>query len=183
MEQSLPPIEPDTKDWTWILQRPCPECGFDATALDVHRTGELLRAMLPAWSQALAEPDAALRPRPDQWSPLEYACHVRDVCSIFADRLALMLSQDNPEFANWDQDRTAVDDDYGSQTPAVVAAELDQAGRQVAVVFDAVGDDEWDHTARRSDGAEFTVDTFARYFLHDPTHHLWDITGTRAPAS
>jgi len=20
-------IEPDTKDWTWVLQRPCPECG------------------------------------------------------------------------------------------------------------------------------------------------------------
>ena len=21
-------IEPDTKDWTWVLDRPCPECGF-----------------------------------------------------------------------------------------------------------------------------------------------------------
>ena len=21
-------IIPDTKDWTWVLQRPCPECGF-----------------------------------------------------------------------------------------------------------------------------------------------------------
>ena len=23
-------IAPDTKDWTWVLQRPCPDCGFDA---------------------------------------------------------------------------------------------------------------------------------------------------------
>ena len=23
-------IVPDTKDWTWTLQRPCPDCGFDA---------------------------------------------------------------------------------------------------------------------------------------------------------
>jgi hypothetical protein len=22
-------IVPDTKDWTWVLRRPCPECGFD----------------------------------------------------------------------------------------------------------------------------------------------------------
>ena len=24
------PIVPDGKDWTWVLERPCPECGFDA---------------------------------------------------------------------------------------------------------------------------------------------------------
>ena len=29
------PITPDTKDWTWVLERPCPECGFDpATVAD-----------------------------------------------------------------------------------------------------------------------------------------------------
>jgi len=28
----------------------------------------------------------------------------------------------------------------------------------------------------RSDGAEFTIDSFARYFIHDPVHHLWDVT-------
>jgi hypothetical protein len=22
-------IEPDTKDWTWVLRRPCLECGLD----------------------------------------------------------------------------------------------------------------------------------------------------------
>jgi hypothetical protein len=25
----------------------------------------------------------------------------------------------------------------------------------------------------------FTVDTFARYFLHDLAHHAWDVTGRR----
>ena len=23
----------DTKDWTWVLERPCPDCSFDAAAL------------------------------------------------------------------------------------------------------------------------------------------------------
>src|SRR4051794_791858 len=27
------PVEPDTKDWTWVLDRPCPECGFDPAAV------------------------------------------------------------------------------------------------------------------------------------------------------
>ena len=25
-------ITPDTKDWTWVLERTCPECGFDPAA-------------------------------------------------------------------------------------------------------------------------------------------------------
>jgi hypothetical protein len=27
----------------------------------------------------------------------------------------------------------------------------------------------------RSDGAQFTVESFGRYLLHDPIHHLWDV--------
>ena len=26
------PIAPDTKDWTWVLEQPCAECGFEPTA-------------------------------------------------------------------------------------------------------------------------------------------------------
>jgi uncharacterized protein YcbX len=28
----------------------------------------------------------------------------------------------------------------------------------------------------------FTVETFARYFIHDPIHHLYDVTGVPATA-
>ena len=27
-------ITPDDKDWTWVLERPCPECGFDTRTID-----------------------------------------------------------------------------------------------------------------------------------------------------
>jgi hypothetical protein len=26
-------IEPDEKDWTWTLDRSCPDCGFEAAAV------------------------------------------------------------------------------------------------------------------------------------------------------
>ena len=45
----------------------------------------------------------------------------------------------------------------------------------LAARFDGVGDDEWLRTSERSDGSVFTVDSFARYLLHDPIHHLWDV--------
>jgi hypothetical protein len=39
---------------------------------------------------------------------------------------------------------------------------------------------QWQRTGRRSDGASFTVETFARYLIHDPVHHLYDVTGQRS---
>ena len=76
-------------------------------------------------------PDAGRRPTPSTWSPLEYACHVRDVCRLFEQRLELMLTQDAPTFDNWDQDETAVADRYGEQDPATVAGELTACRRLV----------------------------------------------------
>ena len=36
-------------------------------------------------------------------------------------------------------------------------------------------DNEWGRKGQRSDGAAFTIDTFGRYMVHDPIHHLWDV--------
>jgi hypothetical protein len=170
-------VPPDTKDWTWVLERPCPECGMAAADIDVRRVPELIRTNAAAWRAVLSRPDAATRPHPDVWSPLEYACHVRDVFRLYDERLALMLRDDDPQFANWDQDETAVAARYWAQDPAVVAVELDEAADEVAASFAAVHDDQWARPGRRSDGAEFTVESFARYFVHDPIHHLHDVGG------
>jgi hypothetical protein len=43
--------------------------------------------------------------------------------------------------------------------------------------FAGVTGGQWQRTGRRSDGASFTVETFTRYFIHDPVHHLHDVTG------
>ncbi|MFL6100640.1 MAG: DinB family protein [Actinomycetales bacterium] len=168
-------ITPDTKDWTWVLEEPCSECGYDATDVEPARVGERVRTSLPRWQQALTRADAAERPSEDVWSPLEYACHVRDVFTIFDGRLQQMLTVDHPEFANWDQDATAVDGRYGEQDPSQVSVELAAAGSSIAARFDGVSGLQWDRTASRSDGARFTTASFSRYFLHDIEHHLHDV--------
>lgn len=107
------PITPDTKNWTWVTERACPECGFDGSRLD----------------------------------PATVA--VRGVCALYDRRLALMLTEDGARFENWDQDVTAVDDDYNAQDPSAVIVALQDAA--------------------------FTVDTFARSMIHDPVHHVHDV--------
>jgi hypothetical protein len=175
------PITPDDKDWTWVLERPCPECGFDAAAVPPESVADALRANAAAWQRVLHQPDDTVRRRPsdDRWSALEYACHVRDVCTLYHQRLLLMLREDDPLYPNWDQDVTAVEARYGEQDPAVVSTELVEAAAGLADGFDGVRGDQWLRPGRRSDGARFDIAGFSRYLLHDPVHHLCDVTGHR----
>lgn len=176
-EGTLPePIVADDKDWTWVLERPCPECGFDARAVDVRLVGDAIRDTADAWGEVLDGDGTAVRsrPSPERWSPLEYGAHVRDVYDLFLRRLRSMLDTHDPLFPNWDQDETAVASRYDLQDPAVVAIELRARAEVLADAFDEVHGDQWERPGRRSDGARFTVESFARYLIHDPVHHLWD---------
>jgi len=171
------PIEPDVKDWTWVITERCPECGFDGAAVEAIDLAGLFRDNASRWPAVLAGTGATERPDDSTWSPLEYACHVRDVHRIFGARLRLMLDEDDPEFENWDQDAAAVADDYGAQAPAVVADELVAAAEAVAATYDEVSGPQWQRPGRRSNGSDFTVDTIGRYHLHDVVHHLRDVRG------
>lgn len=156
-----------------MLQRPCPECGFDAAA--VTDVAAVVQQHTAVWDVVLARPEARERPEPTTWSPLEYGCHVRDVLRLYDQRLVLMLEQDDSLYPNWDQDATAVAERYDLQDPVVVAGEVRQAAAAIATRFAGLTPEQWTRPGRRSDGARFTVDTFARYFLHDLAHHRVDV--------
>ncbi|RDI53975.1 DinB family protein [Nocardia mexicana] len=189
------PIVPDDKDWTWVLEKTCPECGFDGPATAFEEVPGLVRDAAARFTTVLGRPDAAVRPDDSTWSPLEYAAHVRDVCRIFAHRLDITLAGADaapgpvipaydttvtlgsglPMFANWDQDATAEAARYGEQNPAVVAGDLRAAAENVSGAFESVPAAERTRAARRSNGSEFTVDSMSVYFAHDLVHHLHDV--------
>lgn len=171
------PVEPDTKDWTWILDRPCPECGFDAAALTAEDLPALLEETTARWSEVLGRDDVRTRPRPGVWAPLEYAAHVRDVHRVFGGRLRSMLAEEGPTFANWDQDEAALAGRYGEQDPAEVATALAEAAAGVGALYGSVTDETRHRPGHRSNGSEFTIETLGRYHLHDVVHHLWDVRG------
>ena len=171
--------QPDAKDWTWVLSRECPDCGFDAGAIALGDLPTLIDGVVATFADRLSDEDAAQRPTPQVWSPLEYACHIRDVCGMFAGRLGRMLGEDDPLFANWDQDATAIDQRYWEQDPDAVLAALRPAAASIGTAFAQVPAEQHERRGRRSDGAAFTVDTLGRYFVHDLVHHAWDISGQR----
>jgi len=170
-------ITPDDKDWTWVLEQRCPDCGFDASACAATDVADLIRANAADW-QALHDDGRIAPGRPDDqtWSSLEYACHVRDVFARFDQRMGLMLEQDDPLFPNWDQDATAAEDRYDEQDPDAVIAALVANAAEIAARLDAVEGDQWQRPGRRSDGSSFTLASISRYLIHDPVHHIWDVT-------
>ncbi len=170
------PIVPDTKDWTWVLDRPCPECGFDAAAVRREELKNRVYANASAWRRVLERPDVGRRPSPSVWSPLEYACHVRDVHRVFGERVRMMLAVDDPLFENWDQDAAALAGGYAELPPGPLAEELVTAAAAVSRSYAGIEGPQWDRPGRRSNGSTFTVDTLARYHLHDVEHHLHDVS-------
>ena len=173
-------IVPDDKNWTWVLEKRCDDCGFEASEFDVLKTGDAIRDQGSRWSEVLHREDATVRSKPDMWSPLEYGCHVRDVFRKFDERVKLMVNVNDPQFENWDQDKTAIEDNYGGQNPLIVANELVDAAETLARRFDAIEPEQWSRRGFRSDGSAFTIESIARYLMHDPVHHLWDV-GAEVP--
>jgi hypothetical protein len=171
------PIVPDTKNWTWVAERPCPECGFDPA--DYSNTGiaAAIRDNAASWLAVLDRATVRVRPDDSTWSPLEYAAHVRDVMRVYRERVRLMVETDDPLYANWDQDETAVADRYNEQDPAVVATELAAVADELASAFERLLPGQWQRAGRRSDGASFTISTMAVYMTHDLVHHRWDVSG------
>ncbi|ALV45433.1 methyltransferase type 12 [Arthrobacter alpinus] len=165
----------EDKDWTWVLERTCPECGFSAATATPSTAATMLPEILPRWQGALRRADAEVRPNASTWSILEYGAHVRDVFDVFTARLELMLREETPTFANWDQDQAALDGNYSALDPEVVSQELVQNGLDAAAAFGAVEEGQWGRRGLRSNGSEFTVLTLAGYFLHDVVHHLHDV--------
>ena len=59
-----------------------------------------------------------------------------------------------------------------------IETQLSGGKRDITVLADrleAVRPEQWAREGLRSDGAEFTTVTLARYLLHDVLHHLHDV--------
>ena len=112
------------------------------------------------------------------WSPLEYGAHVRDVIRLFTDRIAAMVTADEPEFAGWDQEAAALAARYNEQDPAIVAEERLADAQRLQRLLDSLDSDAWARRGSR-DGRQFTVEYLVRYLLHDIAHHWHDIDQAR----
>jgi hypothetical protein len=140
---------------------------------------EILLDAKTRYAAVLRRDDVRARPSAGVWSSLEYSAHVRDVCDIMRARLEQILDGGGEavQFANWDQDATAVEKAYWQADLDVVRRELESAFDRAADAFARPTQAQLWWSGLRSDGSTFTVETLGRYFVHDVLHHLWDVRG------
>lgn len=173
--------------WSGTVDDPCPECQFTAQAVDdvaaeLASVGRKFAAPLTRFLPGEDGPALVrTRPEPDVWSPLEYACHVRDVLRLFEERTRSMVDRPGVALGWWDHDAAVVDDAYNEQDPASVASEVGLAADRYAETLNGLSAEERRASGERRSGEIFTVDSMAVYALHEAKHHQLDIgRGLRA---
>jgi hypothetical protein len=131
----------------------CRECGFDGDAVPTAMLAAESEAEATRWRAALrVVADVRARPAPEVWSPLECACHIRDVFVLFARRVERMLDEDDPDLGWWDHDAAVEEERYNDQDPAVVLDQLEAGAAALAAAVGHVTGGGWDRTGVRRSG-------------------------------
>jgi hypothetical protein len=158
----------------------CPECGFDYEATTLAAAGERIR--LEAGSigdMLLGGPDGAIshRPRTGVWSPLEYACHVRDVLLAQRERTLLALVEDNPSFVPMYRDERVVVARYSAESADDVAAQLCMASDLFVRLFEGFDDEQLARPCRYNfpKPTQRNVGWLPVHTAHEVVHHADDI--------
>lgn len=166
------------RDWYAVVSaEECRHCGLAAAAVPQDQLGTAISREGTRWAALLSERadhELRRRPRAEVWSALEYAAHVRDVLSLFRDRVGSAVAEAEPEFGWWDHEAAAVDEGYNQQDPPVVAAMLGEAAERLVTALPAEGDAAWQRAGTRRGSERFTVDGLARFALHEARHHRFD---------
>lgn len=162
----------------------CDECGFTYEDRGARQLADDLRGLGPRFAERLkdatgSEGDALVRrrPKPQVWSVLEYACHIRDVLLAQRERLFLALVEDCPSFAPIYRKQRVTLARYQTQECSAVADQIEVAATLVSDAFGGVDHAGWQRDciynfpvpARRS------VAWLRAHPLHEGEHHLADV--------
>jgi hypothetical protein len=157
----------------------CDECGYDYDELDRDEIPARIRGFGPRYADLLVADEVDLRTHIDKdvWSPLEYACHIRDVFNTQRERLEQALAEDEPEFAPMRREERVEEEHYNEQDPSRVANEVADAADALASAFEALDDDGWARTGVYGYPTKEvrTLEWIGRHTIHEGEHHVLDI--------
>ena len=158
----------------------CEGCAYEYAELPVAQVPERLRLLAVDVSGRLrSTPDAVLRrrPAPEVWSPLEYACHLRDVLAMQRERVLHAQQVDEPDFPPMDRESRVVDDRYNEQSPGVVAQALTRAAELLAETLGGLDESGWRRTGvyHWPERQPRSIEWVGRHTVHELLHHRGDI--------
>jgi hypothetical protein len=157
----------------------CDECGFAYDEAKAQQAAGAIRAGAGAIAGLLVGTGGPVAKRADPavWSPLEYACHLRDVLLVQRERVLLARRSERPVPEPMGRDERVDHDGYAEQDPAAVARQLTDAARLFANVLDRLDGRSWDRKLvyNYPSPQERTLRWVAVHTVHEVTHHLADV--------
>jgi len=170
-----------TTDESWLAiveSATCAGCGLTASDGPAGTVGGRIVDEAQRWATLLDgyEPRLRTRPDPATWSALEYAVHVRDALEVFNERVARMLVEFDPELGWWDHEAAIEDGTANALDVASVLEGLIRNAIELKTTLQGVTSTAWYRTGRRRGRETFTIETTARFALHEVVHHRVDAT-------
>ena len=157
----------------------CAECDYHYDLTLADQVPVLARHYAVEYAELLRAEPSVLRRRasPQLWSPLEYACHIRDVMLIQRERLLAARRIDTPVTDPMGRDERVEHDGYRQQQPADVARQLQDATLMFTHALDQLGSEDWERTLTvpYPDTTVRSLRWFAVHTLHELRHHLLDM--------
>ena len=153
----------------------CEECGFIYQLDEAEVAGPSI--VEAAELTGVGVDELRRRPAPEVWSPLEYACHVRDVFLVQRERVITARRVERLAVQPMGRDERVDYDGYAAQDPADVARQLGDAARLFANVLARLGGADWERTVLYGypREAERTLRWVAVHTEHEARHHLRDV--------
>jgi hypothetical protein len=158
----------------------CAECGFDGRKWSDAAAVSVISDLPGRWSDAVAgltDADLQRRPIPTMWSIAEYVNHVREV--LFGMRFLLDTAVSDsgvdlgqPPEPTFEPEARAIDID-------VALAGLSREAQQLSGALAGTPPAAWTAMVIVS-GDALDLHWIARHGVHDPTHHLRDVSRLRA---
>lgn len=170
---------PGTRDESWLAiveSSTCAGCGLTPSDGPTGVVGGRIVDQAQRWTMLLDADDAKLRarPTPDTWSALEYAVHVRDALAVFNERVERMLAESEPELGWWDHESAIENGDANTLDVEVVVEEIFRNALELRSTLQRVTGTNWYRTGTRRGRETFTIETTARFALHEVVHHRVD---------
>lgn len=157
----------------------CAECDFEYDLTLASQVSVLAPQYAVKCAELLRAEPSVLRRRtaPQLWSPLEYACHMRDVMLVQRERLLAARRIDAPVTDPMGRDERVKHDGYLQQQPADVARQLQDATLLFTHALDQLETEDWERTLTvpYPETVVRSLRWFAVHTLHELRHHLLDI--------
>ena len=175
-----PEITPDEKGLDLGLDRPCPDCGYDASDHLRAGLGKAIRRNALRWRPLLDWPPPTVAPGPTSGRRSSTAPTCATSTRSASGGCRRCWPRTTPRSPTGTRTPPRVEQDYAAQDPFQVARDLESAGpspspRPTTPSRTPSGRGR----VLRSDGARFTIGSFSRHVLHDPMHHVGRRAGLR----